>query len=299
MATESHDQDHDLHHVPESWWLPVVGISTLLIGLGIFFIGRSLNVDIGNPTEAYIGAFCLILFFIVLAGALYNETSPNKFARSNLLAEYHHEELVKDPRGFAKFSFMWIYLASETLFFTIIIGASLMLRIKSNGYAPEGQWIPSQHLDVFLTAINTFVLILSSYTMVKALETIDREGDVKIEIPVFGKVSKTGLFLFATFVLGATFISIQGIEYIKLWGEGFRPIPSENYNVLFPATFYLQTGFHGLHVFFGVFIMLFVAIKAFRGGYTKNNHDSIELIGYYWHFVDLVWVFLFTIVYLF
>ena len=298
MATEDIEKHDDLHHVPESWWMPIMGLSTLFVGLAIFFIGKSVYED--NVTFGYIGFVFLVLFFVLLAGALLSETSKDKFTRRNAEAEFRYKELVQHPRGFAKYSFMWIFLASETLFFTLIIGASLVLRVKTNGYSPEGLWHPASHLDVFLTAINTFILIVSSYTMVKALQTIETQGNVKKEIPFFGEVSKTGLYLFATFLLGLTFISIQGFEYVTLWNEGFRPdVGSTELNPYFPATFYLQTGFHGLHVFFGVFVILFVAIKAFRGGYTKENHDSVELVGYYWHFVDLVWVILFTVVYLF
>jgi cytochrome c oxidase subunit 3 len=297
MATD--DQiEHDLHHVPESWWTPIMGLSTLFIGLAIFFIGKSVLTD--DASQGYIGFFFLILFFILFAGALLSEISKERFSRSDLEAEYRYKELVEQPKGFAKHSFIWIFLASETIFFTLVIGASLVIRVKTNGYALDGGWNPLEELDTFLTAINTFVLIVSSYTMVKALQTIETEGDVKKNIPIFGEVSKTGLFLFATFLLGLLSISIQASEYITLWNEGFRPdTTNPDLNPYFPATFYLQTGFHGLHVFFGVFIMFFVALKAFRGGYSKKNHASIELVGYYWHFVDLIWVLLFTVVYLF
>lgn len=297
MATEEQNE-HDLHHVPESWWTPIMGLSALFIGLAMFFIGKSIASD--DVTQGYIGFAFLVLFFILFAGGLLSEISKDKFARRDLEAEFRHKELLNKPRGFAKHSFIWIFLGSETMFFTLVIGASLVIRVKTNGYSATGGWHPLAELDTFLTAINTFVLILSSYTMVKALQTIDNEGDVKKEIPIFGEVSKTGLYLFATFFLGLLFISIQASEYIVLWNEGFRPdVSSSVMNPYFPSTFFLQTGFHGLHVFFGVFIILFVAIKAFRGGYSKDNHDSVELVGYYWHFVDLIWVILFTVVYLF
>ena len=294
MATDDQTQTEHPHHVEESWVQPIMGLSTIFLGLGIFFIGKSLGnpyfVNPSNMTLTYVGLLLIILFFIIFGLALYNETSPKRFAQRNQAHEERMNEFVKKPRGFAKFSFIWIFLASETLFFTLIIGASLVMRVKSNGYNyATGNWIPSQHLNVLVTAANTFVLIVSSYTMVKGLQWIEK-GDSK----------KAGKYLFATFFLGLTFVSVQAVEYLGLWADGFRPgVDMSVVNPLFPSTFYLQTGFHGLHVLFGVFIMFFIALKTYRGGYTAENHDSVELIGYYWHFVDLVWIILFTFVYLF
>lgn len=294
MATDDQLKSKEAHHIEESWWQPIMGLSTLILGLGIFYIGKSLgNPSFGDPSNmslTYFGTLLVIVFFVIFGLALYNETSPKKFLKAELDHEERMDELIHKPRGFAKYSFMWVFLASETLFFTLVIGSSIVMRLKSNGYDyATGGWIPSQHLNVLLTAGNTFVLILSSYTMVKGLQWIEK-GDSK----------KAGKFLFATFGLGLLFISVQAMEYLGLWADGFRPgVDMATMNPLFPSTFYLQTGFHGLHVLFGVFLMFFVALKAYRGGYTKENHDSVELIGYYWHFVDLVWIILFTFVYLF
>ena len=281
-----------------------MGLSTILLGLGIYFIAKGLS-DNGqglraNPPQpappadmmsVYIGLGLIIGFLVIFALALLSETSPKRFKQDNADYEYRREELLKEPRGFAKFSFIWIFLASETLFFTLLIGSGIALRIRTNGYSPNGGWIPADHLSIPITAFNTFVLICSSYTMVKGLQWIER-----------GNSKKGSYFLFATFAFGLLFVSIQANEYLGLWAAGFRPDPTlsaQGINPLFPATFYIETGFHGLHVFFGVFVMFFVALKAYRGGYTAENHDSVELIGYYWHFVDLVWIILFTVVYLF
>ncbi len=105
-------------------------------------------------------------------------------------------------------------------------------------------------------------------------------------------------------MIGATFVGIQVYEYMELAHEGFLPactaelaahVPNCN---LFGSTFYTMTGFHGAHVSLGVLCMIWVTVKAFRGKYTKENHGGVEVIGLYWHFVDLVWIILFTIVYL-
>lgn len=265
MATDS--QSHDQHN-ESSWWQPALGLSIGLIGIAVLFFAGG---------DVLFGAFFLGLFFVLLFSFLYAETSPKLFERRELEAARRRETMVQEPKGFAKHSFMWIFLGTETLFFTLLIGISLSVRFATGG------WTPAEHLNVPLTAVNTFILIGSSYTMAKGLEVISTTGNSK----------KAGKYLFATVVLGSIFLSIQAFEYFILWNEGFRP----DYGY-FGATFFVQTGFHGLHVTFGVIIMFFVALKTYRGGYSKNNYDSVELTGYYWHFVDLVWIILFTVVYL-
>ena len=89
------------------------------------------------------------------------------------------------------------------------------------------------------------------------------------------------------------FLGIQITEYLQLLHDGFTPTTG-----LFGSTFYFQTGLHGAHVFFGVLLVLFTTLRAHQGGFTKENHAGVELVGLYWHFVDLVWIILFTLVYL-
>ncbi|OYV64690.1 MAG: hypothetical protein B7Z72_12960 [Gemmatimonadetes bacterium 21-71-4] len=100
-------------------------------------------------------------------------------------------------------------------------------------------------------------------------------------------------WLVTTVVGGATFVGVQVHEYIHLVGKGFLPSSG-----LFGAAFYTMTGFHGFHVTCGVLSMIWVTIRAFRGKYAGGKYQGIETIGLYWHFVDLVWIILFTIVYL-
>ncbi len=300
MAVEDMTPEKHVHHEEPSWWPPIMGLSVILLGLGIYFIAKgvgdnSYRPPANNMISVYEGLFLIILFFILFAGALLHETSPKRFKQSHADYEARMDELLKKPRGFAKFSFIWVFLASETLFFSLLIGSGIALRINTNGYldaAQGGTWIPAHILNVPITAFNTFMLICSSYTMVKGLQWIER-----------GNSRKGSYYLFATVIFGLAFVSIQANEYLGLWAANFRPdlasAKALGINPLFPATFYIETGFHGLHVFFGVFVMFFVALKAYRGGYTAEDHDSVELIGYYWHFVDLVWIILFTVVYLF
>jgi heme/copper-type cytochrome/quinol oxidase subunit 3 len=181
---------------------------------------------------------------------------------------------------------MWVFLLSEVMFFSGLIGAYIVLRFAH----PEHWAEPNVVLNVPLTGLNTFILICSSVTMVKAFAAIEH-GD------------QAGLrkWLLGTILLGATFLGIQVYEYIKLIEHGFVPMVSR-YSAeggpLYGSTFYTMTGFHGTHVTIGVLCLIFTAIQAFRGRYTKDNYAGVEIMGLYWHFVDLVWIILFTIVYL-
>jgi heme/copper-type cytochrome/quinol oxidase subunit 3 len=173
---------------------------------------------------------------------------------------------------------MWVFLCSEVMFFTGLIGSYIILRFGASETWPQ----PGEILNIPVTAINTFILICSSVTMVKAFaasEVGDKRG--------------TRLFTLATAVIGAAFLGVQIYEYSELLGHGFGP-----WSGLYGSTFYTMTGFHGFHVFSGVVCMTWATVKAFRGGYDNGNYQGLEVLGLYWHFVDLVWIILFTIVYL-
>lgn len=173
---------------------------------------------------------------------------------------------------------MWIFLASEVMFFTGLIGSYVILRWGASSPWPA----PGEVLNVPITAANTFILICSSVTMVKAFAAIE-EGNQKM----------LKVWLLATAFIGASFVGVQAYEYTELIHHGFLPSSG-----LYGAAFYTMTGFHGLHVTIGVLCILWVAMKSFRGGYSQADHQGVEVIGLYWHFVDLVWIILFTIVYL-
>jgi cytochrome c oxidase subunit 3/cytochrome o ubiquinol oxidase subunit 3 len=192
---------------------------------------------------------------------------------------------------------MWVFLLSEVMFFTGLIGSYIILRFAH----PEQFAEPGVILNVPLTAFNTFILICSSVTMVKAFAAIEH-GDQK------------GLrqWLLATIILGTFFVGVQVVEYTVLAREGFVPV-AETYHAiargaaegspaiggpLYGSTFYTMTGFHGTHVTIGVLCLWFTLWRATKGAYTPNSYGGVEIMGLYWHFVDLVWIILFTIVYL-
>jgi cytochrome c oxidase subunit 3 len=158
---------------------------------------------------------------------------------------------------------------------------------------PEPYHPHTNPLSIDLTALNTFILICSSVTMVLSLGAIQR-GDTKW----------MKLWLLATIGIGSVFLSIQVIEYRLLMFEHVHPLgisanghflPSSS---LFASCFFTMTGFHGAHVAGGIILLTCVLIAALRGKFTRNRHAPIELAGLYWHFVDLVWIILFTVVYL-
>lgn len=171
---------------------------------------------------------------------------------------------------------MWLFLASEILFFTGLIGMYLTYHGR-----PEGADF-LQSFNIPLTAVNTFLLLTSSFTVVMSISAVQS-----------GRQNLLKVFLLATAVLGTTFVSIQAIEYSRFGLEGFGLSTNPT-----TSAFFLLTGFHGLHVIIGVLWCVGVLIRALRGGFTTANYLGVELFGLYWHFVDVVWIILFTVIYL-
>jgi len=173
---------------------------------------------------------------------------------------------------------MWVFLCSEIMFFTALIGSYIILRWGASTSWPA----PSETLAIPITAFNTFVLICSSVSMVKAYVAAVHDDQPGLK-----------KWLVTTVIGGATFVGIQAFEYHHLMEKGFFPSTSQ-----FGSTFYTMTGFHGFHVTCGVISMAYCTIRAFQGKYAGGNYKGIETIGLYWHFVDLVWIMVFTFMYL-
>lgn len=169
---------------------------------------------------------------------------------------------------------MWFVLASEIMFFTGLIGSYIVLRMGSNAW-PN----PAAILTVPLLAVNTFILIGSSVTMVQALVAI-RQGNQR----------GLKVYLALTILLGCTFLGIKLWDYHHLIQHGTTIASS-----LFGSFYFTLTGFHGLHVLAGVVTLSWMLLQASRGMFSAAHHGRIEYCGLYWHFVDIVWILLFAI----
>ncbi|HEY9554842.1 heme-copper oxidase subunit III family protein [Allosphingosinicella sp.] len=188
---------------------------------------------------------------------------------------------------------MWIFLLSDTFIFSSFLISYMTMRSSvtvpwPNASVVFGLDVGGVSVPLLLIAIMTFVLISSSGTMAMAVNYGYRRNR---------KVT-TALML-ATAALGATFVSMQAFEWTKLIHEGVRPWGNPWGAEQFGASFFMITGFHGLHVSAGVIMLLIVASKVWRGHYDRSgDYSAVEIAGLYWHFVDLVWVFIFAFFYL-
>ena len=172
---------------------------------------------------------------------------------------------------------MWVFLSSEVIFFGSLI-ITFMVYKDRVGHLHPGHDV----LNISVTSVITFILLLSSLTMVLALSAIQHNH-----------LNQGKLWLLATAVLGATFVGTQVFEYTQLVHEGLTIAGS-----LYGSAFYTLTGFHGTHVFVGVIMLLVTLGMAQAGRFNAHNSLPVEMVGLYWHFVDLIWLVIFTLVYL-
>ena len=171
----------------------------------------------------------------------------------------------------------WIFLASECVFFASLIGTYLTsYRSRLAGPGPD------EVFNLTLTTVSTFDLLMSSLTMVLAVAAIGR-GDVR----------QMRLWLALTALLGLIFLGFQAYEFTEFVHKGLTLTSS-----VFGASFYTLTGFHGAHVAIGVLWLLTLLVYSFLGGITPDKALKVEVAGLYWHFVDVVWIVIFTVVYL-
>ena len=185
----------------------------------------------------------------------------------------HYTSTGQDTRKIA----FWTFIGSECMLFGTLIATYLAYEGKSV-VGPT----PQEILDIPLTSVSTFVLLMSSLAMVLALAAVMR-GDTR-----YSKV-----WLATTAVLGAVFLGFQAFEFAHFVSEGLTI--STN---LFGATFFVLTGCHGLHVLVGVIWLTTLLILSARGKLGPEKAMNVEIAGLYWHFVDVVWIVIFTVVYL-
>jgi heme/copper-type cytochrome/quinol oxidase subunit 3 len=171
----------------------------------------------------------------------------------------------------------WIFLGSETLFFGSLISTYMVYKHQSV-VGPH----PAQVLNIPLTSVSTFVLLMSSLAMVLALAGVQR-----------GQRRQALFWLFMVALLGATFLGFQAYEFTEFYHKGLSLQGN-----LFGSTFFVLTGFHGAHVTVGVIWLLSLWIQGLRGNLPPERSLTVEVAGLYWHFVDIVWIIIFTLVYL-
>jgi cytochrome c oxidase subunit III len=189
-------------------------------------------------------------------------------------AEEHHK-----PGGISSSLLgMVLFIASEVMFFGGLFGAYFTIRAAATQWPPEG----TPHLTTWYAAVLTTILVSSSVTMQFGVWAIRRNDQRRLV-----------LWLAVSLVLGATFLAGQGYEYSTLIEEGMSLSSG-----VFGSTFYTLTGFHGAHVAGGAVFILIVLLRARSGQFTARYHDTVEMASYYWHFVDVVWLGLFSTIYL-
>ena len=189
---------------------------------------------------------------------------------------------------------MWIFLLSDIFIFSCFLIGYMSVRIATTEPWPNpsevfAMTIAGQHVPLLLIAIMTFILISSSGTMAMAVNFGYRRDK-----------KKTAALMLATAAFGASFVGMQAFEWTKLIvEEGVRPWGNPMGAPQFGSSFFMITGFHGAHVTAGVIYLLIVARRVMTGFYDrKGNYETVEIAGLYWHFVDLVWVFIFALFYL-
>lgn len=173
---------------------------------------------------------------------------------------------------------MTIFLASEAMLFAGLIAGYIVLRLSSPAWPPSAEY---PKLPVVLTGINTVFLITSSFTY--------HFAEVAVK-----KGKKGTAWLFLTVLLGSLFLCIQGYEWYHMHHEGLW----FNTGGVYGSSFFVLTGFHGLHVLIGVLMIAWALIRQLGGAYTAQSHTYLILAGMYWHFVDVVWLFLYSVLYL-
>ena len=185
---------------------------------------------------------------------------------------------------------MWVFLAAEMIFF----GAIFLGFVEFRHSYPGDFAVASNHTKIILGTANTLILLTSSLSMALSVHAAQE-----------GKSGRLIGFLAVTMALGSAFLGIKFLEYYLEYREGLVPGPrfrlqgaDPRHAQLFFLCYFTMTGIHALHLLIGIGLLGFLAVKARAGRSTSENHNAVEVVGLYWHFVDVVWIFLFPILYL-
>ncbi len=209
-------------------------------------------------------------------------------AHEHAALQHHFDDM--DQQLEASTLGMWAFLITEVLFFGGLFAGYLIYRTKF----PEAFDLGSHELDIKFGAINTAILIGSSLTMVLA-----------VYFAQLGQRMKIVFFLFATLVLGGTFLGIKAVEYSHKIHDGLLPGPGFTFDSpiadqvrIFFSFYFAMTGLHAFHMIIGAGLLSWLMYNAWQGKYDSSYNTPVELVGLYWHFVDIVWIFLFPLLYL-
>jgi cytochrome c oxidase subunit III len=199
---------------------------------------------------------------------------------ASVAADHAHEhahmpEANVSSRVEAQFLGMLLFIISEIMLFGAFFTAYFFIRVVGNADWPA----QGEHLPVAIAGVNTAILLSSSFTMHWALEGARNDHPYAMRIG-----------LLTTLMLGLTFLCVQVNEYVHL---GFAPADNAQGTI-----FYGLTGLHGAHVFVGLTLLAFATNRAFRGHFSSKAHRGVEVPGIYWHFVDVMWIFVYSTIYI-
>lgn len=252
-------EPHAVEHT-EGVHLPKPSIMPLIWGAGFMLIAFS---------------FITQIYYLLAAGLAVILAATGGWLWGNIRERLQPTET---PAVAAKFA-MWCFLGTEVIIFGALIGRVVAIWF----HEPEAHSLLTEPLaSLLLVSANTFILLLSSLAVVLGLNSIQT-----------GRPTGLARWLTITALLGATFVGIQAYEYSKLMREGLNFGSSQ-----FASAFYILTGNHGLHVTAGVIWSLVLVVRTRRGGFTAGHYLGVEIFGLFWHFVDVVWIIIFTLVYL-
>ena len=201
----------------------------------------------------------------------------------------HHFDTMDQQREASSFG-MWVFLVTEILFFGGLFTAYTVYRHQYSRAFAEA----SRHLDIALGTFNTAVLIVSSLTMALAVWSAS-----------VGRRRAIVVFLLLTMALGGVFLGVKAVEYSHKFHDHLVPGPSFQFPgpdaraaEIFFSLYFTMTGLHAAHMVIGIGILTVLVLQARKGRYTPEYHTPVEVSGLYWHFVDIVWIFLFPLLYL-
>ena len=201
--------------------------------------------------------------------------SGHEFDTHDALGEAEHRPHTQTGISNTKLA-MWVFLGSDCLLFGALISTFLLYKGRATTF-------PNHHVfDIPFTSVSSFVLLMSSLTMALAVSSISR-GDHR----------NTRVWLMTTALLGSVFIAGQVYEFTSFYREGMGFTTNT-----FSSSFYTLTGFHGVHVTVGIIMLVSLFILSLRGAIPQHRAETVEIVGLYWHFVDIVWIVIFAVVYL-